>query len=541
MKNIMSIFTFKRKLALIPVLALVIIFSSCEKKVIDLAPYSSISESTAFSTPSLIALAVTGMYNAAELGYYANPTDPAYRGYPFGAAFVEQGDCRGEDVVNNATFYQLTYTATYDRTSANNVNYWKDCYRLINRTNIVIEGVNSAVAKNIISAAQGNIYLGEARFFRAITHLELLFHFARPYKYTADASHMGVPFRDKAYTTLSAIDSGTIQHRNTVADCYAKILADLNFAETNLPAKSTLVGNAKIVRASKGAAVAYKTRVYQHMWNWASVIAEAQKMIAYTGNDAYSLTADPNTPFTTGYSNTESIFSIENSSATNPGTNAALARMYNSRQLVNMSPIIWRNLSWLADDKRRNATATSGMVYITASGVVYTNKYKDVTNLTDPAPVIRYAEVLLNLAEAYCRNASMTGAPDATALTYLNMVRNRSLATPATQAYTAASFADNTALLGAILTERRIEFVCEGRRWPDIHRLQNCQYFPINGIPAKLANAMPTGDKYTLGTAYPGPFGVAAIPGTDYRFLWPIPQSEVDINPTLAAEQNPGW
>jgi hypothetical protein len=149
--------------------------------------------------------------------------------------------------------------------------------------------------------------------------------------------------------------------------------------------------------------------------------------------------------------------------------------------------------------------------------------------------------VLLNLAEAYCRTASMTGAPDANALTYLNMVRNRSLATPATQAYTAASFADNTALLGAILTERRIEFVCEGRRWPDIHRLQYCPYFPIDGIPAKLANAMPAASLYTLGTAYPGPFGIAAIPGTDFRFLWPIPQAEVDINPTLAAEQNPGW
>jgi hypothetical protein len=121
------------------------------------------------------------------------------------------------------------------------------------------------------------------------------------------------------------------------------------------------------------------------------------------------------------------------------------------------------------------------------------------------------------------------------------MVRNRSLANPATQAYTAASFADNIALLGAILTERRIEFVCEGRRWPDIHRLQNCPYYPVDGIPAKLANAMPKAALYALGTPYPGPFGIAAIPGSDYRFLWPIPQAEVDINPTLAAEQNPGW
>jgi starch-binding outer membrane protein, SusD/RagB family len=535
MKYLMSYLTCKVKLAFIAFFLMALLISSCEKKVIDLAPYSSISESTAFSTPSLVALSVTGMYNSAELGYYAG----SYRGYPFGAAFIEQGDCRGEDVVNNASFYQLTYTATYDRTTANNVNYWVDCYRLINRTNIVIDGVNNAVAKNIITAAQGNIYLGEAYFFRAITHLELLTHFARPYKFTADASHPGVPYRNQAYTTLSAIDSGTVQHRNTVADCYAKIVSDLNFAEANLPSKSARSGNEKITRATKGAAIAYKTRVFLNMWDMANVKVEAAKLLALTGADAYSLTSDPNTPFTSGYSNTESIFSIENSAANNPGVNAALPQMYKRRQLVNVSPIIWRNLSWLTDDKRRNA-ASGGMI-VNSAGVIYSNKYKDDVNSTDPAPVIRYAEVLLNLAEAYCRTGVMTGPPDANALLYLNMVRNRSLATPATQAFTAGSFTDNTALLGAILTERRIEFVCEGRRWPDIHRLQYCPFFPINGIPAKLANAMPAAALYTLGTAYPGPFSIPAIPGTDYRFLWPIPQSEVDINPTLAAEQNPGW
>ena len=225
MKNIVLYTKHIWKLVLLPVVVLLLFISSCTKK-IDLAPYNSISEATAFSTPSLVALSVTGMYNSAQLGYYAG----APRGYPFGAAFIEQGDCRGEDVVNNATFYQLTYTATYDRTTANNINFWFDSYRLINRTNIVIAGVTDAVTKNVITQAQGNIYLGEAYFFRAITHLELLIHFARPYNYTADHSHLGVPYRDQAYITLTAVDAGTSQHRNTVADCYAKIIADLNLA-----------------------------------------------------------------------------------------------------------------------------------------------------------------------------------------------------------------------------------------------------------------------------------------------------------------------
>jgi len=534
MKNILSILKHTRKLVLIPAFLIVMLISSCED-IIDLQPYSSISETTAFSSPSLVALSVNGMYNAGQIGLY-NGTG---RGYIWGAAFVEQGDCRGEDVVNMQAFYQYTYEGTYNLTTANNRYYWEDGYRLINRTNIIIEGVTTAVKNGVITQDQGNIYLGEARFMRAITHLELLFYFAYPYKHTANAAHMGVPYREKPYITLGAIDEGTVQKRNTVAECYTKILTDLDFAEANLPGKSVRTANTKITRPTKAAAIAMKTRVYQHMWDWAKVISESQKLIALTGADAYSLTADPNGPFASNYNNSESIFSIENSSTNNPGVNAALPQMYKRRALVCMSPIIWRNASWLTDDKRRNSA--SGQLITNSGGKIFTNKYKDDVNSTDAAPVIRYAEVLLNLAEAYCRSAAPNGAPDPDAFKYLNMVRDRSLADVTNQSYKASAFTDNVALLGAILVERRIELAMEGRRWPDIHRLQFCPHYPINGVPQKLANGDVPAASFALGTEYSGPYGVTTIAYTNYRFLWPIPQSELDINPTLKEEQNPGW
>lgn len=537
MKNKYSTYKNMRKLVYLPVLVLVLLFSSCEKN-IDLQPYNNISETAAFSTPDLIALSVTGMYQAAQLGYYANPTDPAYRGYPFGAAFVEQGDCRGEDVVNVATFYQATYTAAYNSSSTmNNVNYWKDSYRLINRCNIVIEGVRSAATANVIPAAQAAIYEGEARLLRAMTYHELLIHFARPFKDTPAASHQGVPYFEKPFTTQAAITEGLATGRSTVAEVYAKIIADLDYAETNLPAKSALTGNAKICRATKGAAVAEKTRIYLHMWDMDKVVTEGTKFISGSLSGAYSLTADPSGPFVSPYSNTESIFGMENSATNNPTVNGALAQMYNpaslsGRDLVTVSPIVWRLPAWQVDDKRRTPTT----MITNVGGVIYTAKYKDVVNKTDPSPMLRYAEVILNLAEAYARKGDVTNG-----LKYLNMVRNRALATPATQAYTDASFKSNVELLGAILDERRIEFVMEGRRWPDIHRLQQCPYFPIKGIPAKLANARPAAALFTLGTPYNGTLGTPAIPYSDYRFLWPIPQDEINANKTLAAQQNPGW
>lgn len=373
------------------------LMTSCsEDNVINLKPINQIAEDEAFSTPSLILAAVNGVYNAAQRGDYAG----GQRGYPFGAAFVQQGDNRGEDVVNTQTFYQLTYTATYDPGTANNVYYWSDTYRMINRANLVIEGVTRAVDNGIITQAVGDQYIAQAKFFRAAGHLELLFHFARPYNYTVDASHPGVPYRDFGINTKETMAQAMLVGRSSVAECYTKILSDLNDAEN-------ILGSGVITRVTKEAAIAFKTRVYLHMGRWNDVITEGNKLSGFT------LTSDPNEPFISGYKNTESIFSLENSATNNPGVNAALASQYKRRTLVAISPIIWRDPSWLPDDKRRrelpHSDATDvqddAMVF-TIDGAKYTNKYKDGRDYTDPSPIIRYAEVVLSMAEAHARKAS---------------------------------------------------------------------------------------------------------------------------------------
>ncbi|MNL52458.1 SusD family protein [compost metagenome] len=96
-------------------------------------------------------------------------------------------------------------------------------------------------------------------------------------------------------------------------------------------------------------------------------------------------------------------------------------------------------------------------------------------------------------------------------------------------------------MVDAILKERRIEFLQEGRRWADIHRLQGDDLAPIVGIPAKYANATPVPAAYVLGNGFAVTTPIAAIPYTDRRFLWPIPQTEMNTNPGLQGQNNPGW
>ncbi len=503
--------------------------SCSEEAILDLTPINNIPVDAAFSTPSLIESSINGMYNAAAVGEY----DGNGRGYVWGAAFVEQGDCRGEDVVNEASFYAFTYQTTYNPSTANNVYYWIDGYRLISRANLIIDGVTKAVAGGIITPQKGDDYIGQAKFLRAITHFELLSFFARPYNFTTGATHPGIPYRVIGVDTQEEIDVDILKGRNTVAECYTKVLDDLNDAEN-------LISNTELTKASKNAAIAFKTRVYLHMRKWDMVITEGTKLAG-----AYTLTANPDDVFADNAGNSESIFSLLMSASNNPGVNAALASQYNNRKLVCISPIIWRDPSWLPTDKRRTETYKdpvnkkdpTGMV-LDFEGRKYTNKYKDILSYTDFAPVIRYAEVVLSMAEA---NARLTAPDLGESLTLLNIVRDRSLAAPATEAYTLASFTTPATMVQAIIKERRIEFLMEGRRWSDIHRLQGDDLAPINGIPAKVANGSPAASAFVLGTPYTGPYGEAAVPASDYRFLWPIPQRELNSNPTLAAEQNPGW
>jgi hypothetical protein len=513
-------------------LVTVLTITSC-KDLTDLQPADAFSETTAFTTAARVELAAIGMYNAAQSGSYAGGQ---IRGYPFGAASIQQGDMRGEDMLNQALFYQITNENGYTPSTANNVWMWNTLFALVNQCNILIEGAQTAAKSNLITAEQSNGYQAEGRFMRALAYHELLIQFSRPFL-DNNGSSPGMPIRDFAINSPATVEKGLATGRATVADTYKFILGDLDYAEANLPA--TRSGNLRVSRPVKGAAIALKTRIKLHQGDWAGVITEGNKIISAAAPftspiSGFALTATPNGPFTNGYS-TEAVFSIENSAQDNPGVNGALASMLGNpakggRGLVRISPIAYNLAEWPLNDRRRTTLLEAD------SRSYYSTKYTDYANRSDNAPIMRYAEVLLNVAEAIAR----TSGVDARALALLNAVRNRAVVDDKDK-YTAASFADGKALTRAILAERRIEFLGEGRRWADIHRLARDPDFSTGGIPAKMAFGNATFATYTGNPATPLTRSIPAVPYSDFRFLWPIPADEVAQNPTLAAQQNPGY
>ncbi len=146
--------------------------------------------------------------------------------------------------------------------------------------------------------------------------------------------------------------------------------------------------------------------------------------------------------------------------------------------------------------------------------LAFTTKYNDVEDdATDYAdsqwPFLRYADVLLIYAEAENELGNSSEA-----MTYLNMVRQRSNAT------LMSTYQGKMLMRSAIIEERAKEFACEGdRRW-DLIRW---------GVYLDAMNAIGGRDEANINKKR-----------ESRHLLYPIPTVEMNVNKAIT-ENNPGW
>ncbi|PKK36832.1 RagB/SusD family nutrient uptake outer membrane protein [Siphonobacter sp. SORGH_AS_0500] len=463
--------------------------SSCNRDYLSPVPETSVPAESGFATEQRVTNQLLSLYEAMKHGNF------------YGGRFVIYGDIRGEEFINE-TSNLVTGSDVWSLNPTNSATaverLWQYAYLTINKCNIFLDGManqGTSVVGNDVAAR----YIAEAKFIRAISYYSLLQYYARPYAENNGGSP-GLPLR------LSGIvnATGNLQlARSSVAEVYTQILKDLNEAEASLPSNYS-TPELNTTRAHKNTAIALKTRVYLTMQSYADVITEANKIVSSTApftaptGVANALQADISTVFST-FNTTESILSMPMTatSGDNPGTQNQLAYYYsptvgNREYSLNPNGII-ANTTWKSTDKRRSFIGT-------AANKSWLTKYKIGTTFSDYVPVMRYSEVLLNLAEARVRTSNSVD-PQAVAL--LNAVRTRS---DATTTFTTTSFANATELINAILLERRIEFLGEGLRNNDLMRL-------LQTIPAK-------------GT-------ISAKAPSEPGYIWPIAASELSLNPLM--------
>ncbi|MVM36691.1 RagB/SusD family nutrient uptake outer membrane protein [Spirosoma sp. HMF3257] len=462
--------------------------TACKEQFLDLSPVSAVGTTSFFKTQSDVLTALNGAYGAMQFnGQY---------GQLYVVAEIPSDDT--SPVLSGSVTDQDEFDKFYVRTTnPYTLARWSDGYRGIYRCNAVIERIASVTMDETLKKR----IVGEAKFLRALMYFNLVRVFG------------DVPL---VLTEITDPLQGYEFGRSPVADVYTQIIKDLSDAESVLSVSYT---GADVGRATSGAAKSLLGKVYLTQKRYADAAAKLKEVI---DKGTYSLLPNYADLFKPANKNSkESVFEVQYKKG-NIGEGSGFANAYapeNSGNAViafggggNNHPTPDLDNSYEPGDPRRNVSMASS--YINSSGVkidyYYIKKYADppVVNgdSEDNWYVLRYADVLLMYAEAL----NETGKT-AEALPYLNQVRKRvGLADKAITAQADMRL--------AIEQERRVELAFEGHRWFDLVRTDRA-------LPVLQAKATAIGIKTVLSAN---------------NLVFPIPQSQIDINPTKI-KQNPGY
>jgi tetratricopeptide (TPR) repeat protein len=399
--------------------------SSC-KKFLELTPKDSISDDLTIVDKASAQTTLRGVYRALSADSY------------YGSSFQSIGYLQGDNIqwTGSQSIVQQFIDHKVKADNATVAAIWSGIYATINRANFIITKVPPLVDAALTDAERSQL-TGEAYFIRALCYFDL----ARTWG--------GVQI--VLTPTLSSSDKTGIR-RSTAAETYAQVLADLTKAESLLVAPTAQ----NPVRANKETVWALLARYYLYQKNWAQAESYASRVIVNTTN--YQL-LKPYTNFfnpSSAVSTKESVFELSYSSTyTNghrgqwqPPANGGTRQIAPNDAFVTLvnNPLIGGN---------RNV-----LIAKTSAGLWYGNLYYR-SPATDPAYIIRIAELYLVRAEARAQQDNLNAATGA--LADLNIVRDR-----AGLAGSAAVTKDD--ILLAIENERRIEFALEPHRWFDLVR-----------------------------------------------------------------------
>ena len=571
--NILQIF-YSRNLLLIFAMALFSI--SCNDSVLQEKPLDFLTPSNAYTTKAGASQGISGLYTYARDKMISAEQSMAIL-YGLGSDVTFHGE-------NPSAGWGLTdYKRDLTSTNGNITWYWKNGYIIIQRTNVLIDGIKNSELKNWKDEQERKAYLAEAMFFRANEYRILVYLFG-----------------DVPLITEVVASPKTDFIRAPKAEVYKQIEQDLTFACANLPlpGKEEATG-----RINQGAAWHLLSEVYLAEGKFQLAADAAGKVISgynYSlmtkrfgtklGNDVfgsgdvfYDLFQKDNQNLK---ENTENIWALQfepnlingGGQYNGPrffgpcywqmgnapdGKKAIVGKMYNgvltgyqdtlnrpvgwSKPTNYLAYDIWRS-DWNKDIRNAKHNIKRDF-YFDNSASIYNKKKIDFNlyklagvtsrdNIRDTCQYIfpyfikcttpleyfadfarmggggvhkdiyamRLAETYLFRAEAYLGLGKKDLAADD-----INVVRRRANATPITTAQVTLNY---------ILDERARELYAEEMRTLTLLRLG------LLVERVRTYNNNPINAKNNI---------------QDYNNLWPIPQTEIDLNLGAKLVQNPGY
>lgn len=486
-----------------PIIFFLFMMNSCTD-FLDRPPLDQIDESQFYKTPSDARLAMLSVYAPMQ----------SVNWYGKSWMMTEIPSDNTEPGGNDPEFSPIdNFTVNADNVP--NAEFWAEHFRTVALANQVIKYVPQ------IEMEQQSIdaIVGEAKFMRAFAYFDLV------------RIYGGVPIIEE----IPTISSDLNVFRSTVEEVYDFIIEDLLFSYEHAPISFT---GSDLGRATKGAAGALLAKVYLTNKQYDNSMEIAREIIA-SGRYELMENFDSNWLKDEADNNAESIFQVQYAGCGPVGTGNALQAFFApwgegitgnsdgwgsqvpSGPQVNNPGTTIKDAFEDGDLRLHQSIMTQGAFYPelnpNSGGYTYPptgasktsiniKKYvigggPDVCFMTTPMNVhaIRYADVLLTLAEASCaKGGGLSITPDV--LDAFNSIRKRA----GLEEY-------ETLTSDLVLKERRTEFAFENQRWFDLLRSERVK--EIMTLHGKLMQ--------------------------DHHMLFPIPSEEIAINPNL--KQNPGY
>jgi hypothetical protein len=354
--------------------------------------------------------------------------------------------------------------------------YWNSLYDAINRINYMISEISNV---EDLSEEDLAYYKGQAYFMRAFSYFNLVKYFG------------GVPLRKEPVNSVApeVLNIG----RATEEETYTFILDDLEKAEGFFEVKNPQTASLANLYAVK----ALRARLSLYREQWTEAYVNARKVI---NSGEYALLDSANYPKLFGEEeNSEVIFQIDFSASDDVNAMADWTQEEGRFEVAAWDS--YDKESSIADefksyDIRKDVTVAEGLNHY------YCDKYNDLENSSDNIIHFRLAEMYLICAEALNETGYVSDGP---AFDYLNAVHMRA----GLDSLTSNHLGNQSEFRDAIQHERRLELAFEGHRYFDLVRT------------GRAANVL--GDIGTL---------------ADNNWLFPIPQSEIDVNQHEDMTQN---
>ncbi|GAB4021824.1 RagB/SusD family nutrient uptake outer membrane protein [Spirosoma koreense] len=511
--------------------------TACDRDLLETVPNDRLSESLFWKTENDARLASNSLYtdlDSTNIMSWDAMTDIAHVNQPFDVqAYIEVGQ--------------------YDATSSKILSEWTRAYKGIRACNYFLENVDKVTSTN---ATLINQFKGEARTLRAYQYLKLAALFG------------DVPL----VTTAISLDESRTLARTPIAQIWDFVDKELSEAAGLLPTTYAAVDKGRI---TKGAALGLRARAnllagrYQQAADAADQVMKLgvyglyesyEKLFTYAAENNKEVMLDRQFIKDTYPVNVFSYigpYSQKSSGSTFVPTKA-LVDMYETtagkliadpssgydpaNPYANRDPRLRFSVFLTGDPLPSGITYRPepnsgtgdavGNTYIATTTGYNIKKYINADDYANPANnginiiLLRYAEILLTYAEAKIELNQL----DASVITAINAVRNSrtDVKQPAV-----SSTASQAELRAIVRRERAVEFAFEGLRLFDIRRWKIAETVlpgPVYGITYKAAGGALT----TIQVV-----GVNRTFDKSRHYLWPIPQKERTLTPTLT--QNPGW